>query len=288
MPFKPPRSANLLLQWALPAEDLEVIAGDLEEIARYGSRAARRRCRRAPLVLAAGPQHRVCEAAQARGRLTGSLAEDAHGSVQTGLYLRGAVSSQTAGIHRDGRRHAGARHRRDRRDLRAGQRRHPEAAAVRGSRSPHARALALASAGGRRAASDDLVVSQVPGVSRPSACVRIDGSVRGLELESHRLRFARAPRWRDGGRELFSGASLERDRWPDVRRGGDAHARIPAARHPRPPDLDGAIWVEHRDARPRHRAERDPTHYRGRDARGLSRADGAGRSLGPPHDAIGR
>ena len=59
MPFKPPRSANLLLQWALPAEDLEVDRRRSRGDRSYGSRAARRRCRRAPLVLAAGPQHRV-------------------------------------------------------------------------------------------------------------------------------------------------------------------------------------------------------------------------------------
>ncbi|HUH07753.1 MAG TPA: hypothetical protein VML96_08100 [Egibacteraceae bacterium] len=34
MPFMPPRSANAVLRSVLPAEDAEVVAGDLEETAR--------------------------------------------------------------------------------------------------------------------------------------------------------------------------------------------------------------------------------------------------------------
>ena len=241
------------------------------------------------MVLAAGRQHRLgAPDRPCRRPARCSHREDDDGCIPTGPVLRCPIAPPAAGVHRDGGGDARARHRRDGRDFRAGQRRHPEAAAVRRSRSAHARAPDLAGPRRRGAAAEHLVVAEVPGVSRPPARLRLQRDLQRLELEPDRVRCARARGRRADRGDLLPGPRHPGFHRPDLHHIRGQRGRVDAAGRARASDLAGPVREQRRCRRPHHRIERHAAHDHRRDARGVPRPDRPGRHVGAGDDAGGR
>ena len=116
----PPRVAMWVIGRASPTDRREERLGDLEELfdrhaARLGPRLA------ATLVLAAG----CAGASRGRSRTAappgGAEGRFAHGDARSGSEVRGPIAGRTPFVHRAGRAHVVARHRRQRHDLQLGQ-----------------------------------------------------------------------------------------------------------------------------------------------------------------------
>ena len=195
-----------------------------------------------------------------------------HERTSSGPRIRDPIVAEAAGVHRGRGGDAGDRHRRDGRDFVADPGGTVQAAPI--PRSRAADAGPPAGAGPRRprrAAPDDLVVSQVPGVPRSPAGLRGDVDLHRVAVEPHRHRRARTDRRRARRRRLLAAARRVTAARPVIFAGGDSRPGFAAPGRHRTPLLGRPVGARSGCARPVDRTQWRALHDHRRVARRVPR-----------------